>query len=210
MNGLVSARHLSGLWEKSILLRRVNMLSELKEVHDIWKSGERPSDEQLEALKTALAEKESREPLEDLESDIWVALKIASRFNSMNVWGSIERVFAEEPYWNEKKSRYFIHIEAGDHHFEGDFFYWLTFKEQICRRDFNKIMEEAKKPNDRYASLSNREFQEKYGILSFEAFNADYNGYLEPLWVTVDKDGNIIEEDDTEFEADFEGGNEGD
>lgn len=176
------------------------MLNELKEVKAIWQSGGRPSEEQLEALVSALTEKESREPLEDLENDIWVALKVASLFKNKDLWELIESALSREGYYNEKKAKYFLYFQAGDHHFEGDFFYWLTFKHEITRREFERILEAAEKPNDRYASLSDPEFQEQYGILSFEEFRPDYLGGLEPIWVTVDRDGNIIPEEEVEME----------
>lgn len=174
------------------------MLSELRVVKDIWQSGGRPSDKQLEALVAALTEKESREPLEDLESDVWVSLKVASLFKDKGLWEPVENALSRERYYNEKKAKYFLYFQAGDHHFEGDFFYWLTFKREITRREFQKIMGEAEKPDDRYASLSDPGFQEQYGILSFEEFRPDYLGGLEPEWFTVDKDGNIIPEEDLE------------
>lgn len=172
------------------------MLNELKEVKLIWQSGGRPSDGQLEVLVSALTEKESREPLDDLESDVLALIRV---FKDRDLWKPVESALSRESYYNEKKAKYFLHFQAGDHHFEGDFFYWLTFKHEITRREFQKIMAAAEKPNDRYASLSNPEFQEQYGILSFEEFRPDYLGGLEPIWVTVDRDGNIIPEEEEEL-----------
>lgn len=99
------------------------MLNELKEVKAIWQSGRRPSEEQLEALVSALTEKESRGSLEDLENDIWIALKVASLFKNKDLWELIESALSREGYYNEKKVKYFLYFQAGDHHFEGDFFF---------------------------------------------------------------------------------------
>lgn len=174
------------------------MLNELKTIKNIWLSGGRPSDKQLEALVSALTEKESREPLEDLENDVWVSLKAASLFKDRGLWESVESALSSESYYNEKKAKYFLHFQAGDHHFEGDFFYWLIFKREITRREFQKIMTEAEKPNDRYASLNDPEFHNQHGILSFEEFRPDYLGGLELKWVVIDKDGNIVPEEGME------------
>lgn len=82
-----------------------------------------------------------------------------------------------ENYYNEKKKEFFIEMDNGDH--GGAFFYKMTFKHEVTRRMFIDAMEEAEKPQNRYASLYDEAFREKHHIESFEGINVDFQVMLE-------------------------------
>lgn len=108
-------------------------------------------------------------------------------------------------YLSVKKKVFYIEMDNGVH--GGVFFYQIRFRKKIRRKTFLNIMNNARKSGNRYADLTDRSFQEKYGIAAFEEIYVDYQDMLEEkYWCTRrnPETGEIELVDEDEYEEEYE------
>ena len=91
-----------------------------------------------------------------------------------------------DDYYNQKKKESFIEMDNGIH--DGVFFYKMTFKHEVTRQMFIDAMEEARVPQNRYASLYDEAFREKHHIKSFEEIHVDFQDMLEEEYWEISYD----------------------
>jgi hypothetical protein len=97
-----------------------------------------------------------------------------------------------DEYYNQKKREYLLKFDNGS---SGDvFFYQMTFKEEVSKRDFLEIMALAEEKGNRYAALYDEEFWEQHNIENFKELKTDYWGYLEEMYIHFEEGNVFVEE----------------